>query len=221
MPSPSLVAKSRMETAPRSPGERHRRPSTRSFATVSSSIARSPAGLGKLSIETSNDLFEMDPRVTPEEVHDFRSKRGEWVKRFDAALRELFETAFGGQRRKGRRPDPVQSLSSLRVMNDSDTSSQRALATAIETPGGGGEAGARCARLSRIGAARRAAGPRGRQSVLARLSARRDRHDLAFALRRAAHVAAADGARGRRLHAGDQQDLYPAQPIPGRARDLA
>ena len=109
----------------------------------------------------------MDPRVTPEDVHDFRSKRGEWVKRFDAALRELFERRLSGQRRKGRRPDPAQSLSSLRVMNDSDTSSQRALADGIETPGGGGEAGARGARPSRIGSAGRAARSRGRQSVFA------------------------------------------------------
>ena len=84
-------------------------------------------GLAKLSIETSNDLFEMDPRVTPEEVHEFRSKRNEWVQKFDASLRELFEKRLSGQRRKGRRADPLQSFESLRVMNDVDTSKQSAL----------------------------------------------------------------------------------------------
>jgi hypothetical protein len=87
-------------------------------------------GLAKLSIQTSNDLFEMDPLATMEEVHDFRSRRGEWVRQFDAALRELFERRMRGHRRKGRRPDPVQSLGSLRVMNDCDTSKQGALAAA-------------------------------------------------------------------------------------------
>jgi len=129
MPSPSLVAKSRMETGHAAPasGSSAKHALLRDCLDLYCSVS---IGLGKLSIETSNDLFEMDPRVTPENVHDFRSKRGEWVKRFDAALRDLFERRLSGQRRKGRRPDPVQSLSSLRVMNDSDTSSQRALATA-------------------------------------------------------------------------------------------
>jgi hypothetical protein len=48
-------------------------------------------GLAKLSIETSNDLFEMDSRVSVEDVHEFRSKRAQWVDGFDAGLRELFE----------------------------------------------------------------------------------------------------------------------------------
>ncbi len=85
-------------------------------------------GLAKLSIETSNDLFEMEPGVTMEEVHAFRSKRGEWLERFDAALRELFEKRLEGKRRKGRRPDTLQVFDSLRVMSDSDTSKQSALA---------------------------------------------------------------------------------------------
>ncbi len=84
-------------------------------------------GLAKLSIETSNDLFEMDPRVTPEEVHEFKSKRNEWVQKFDVSLRELFEKRLSGQRRKGRRPDPLESFESLRVMNDVDTTKQGAL----------------------------------------------------------------------------------------------
>ena len=64
-------------------------------------------GIAKLSIETSNDLFEMDSQVTPEQILEFKSKRSEWLERFDAALRELFERRLSGTRRKGRRPDPV------------------------------------------------------------------------------------------------------------------
>ena len=88
------------------------------------------SGLAKLSIETSNDLFEMDPEVTFEENHAFKSKRKEWVGMFDAALRELFERRAAGQRRKGRRPDAEESPSSMRVMNDFDTIKQSALGDA-------------------------------------------------------------------------------------------
>jgi hypothetical protein len=92
----------------------------------------SAIGLAKLSIETSNDLFEMDPLVTMELIFEFKSKRKDWVKKFDATLRELFEKRLAGQRRKGRRPDAEQSLSSLRVMSDSDTNRQNALGDAIK-----------------------------------------------------------------------------------------
>lgn len=88
-------------------------------------------GLAKLSIDTSNDLFEMDSRVTLEEVYEFRSKRSEWVNAFDTVLRESFEKRLAGQRRKGRRPDPLQSFDALRVMSDQDTSSQNALHMAV------------------------------------------------------------------------------------------
>ena len=84
-------------------------------------------GLARLSIETSNDLFELDSSVPMEEVYEFKSKRTEWAKAFDAGLRELFEKRLTGTRRSGRRPDPLQSFDSLRVMSDSDTSKQSAL----------------------------------------------------------------------------------------------
>jgi hypothetical protein len=84
-------------------------------------------GIAKLSIETSNDLFEMDKRVTIEEVYDFRSKRSEWVAAFDAGLRDLFEKRLEGTRRKGRRPDPLQVFDALRVVSDNDASKQSAL----------------------------------------------------------------------------------------------
>ena len=86
--------------------------------------------LAKLSIDTTNDLFEMDPLVTKREIDEFRSKRSEWVQKFDAVLRELFERRLGGQRRKGRRPDAEESLDSLRIMNDADTRKQDALGDA-------------------------------------------------------------------------------------------
>ena len=84
-------------------------------------------GVAKLSIETSNDLFEMDKRVTTEEVYEFRSKRSEWVAAFDAGLRDLFEKRLQGAPRKGRRPDPLQAFDSLRVVSDNDASKQSAL----------------------------------------------------------------------------------------------
>ena len=84
-------------------------------------------GFAKLSIETSNDLFEMDARVTMEEVNEFRSKRGDWVLAFDAGLRDLFEKRLAGTRRKGRRPDPLQAFDSMRVVSDNDASKQSAL----------------------------------------------------------------------------------------------
>ena len=84
-------------------------------------------GIAKLSIETSNDLFELDSRVTMEEVYEFRSKRSEWVTAFDAGLRDLFEKRLTGTRRQGRRPDTLQAFDALRVMSDNDTSKQSAL----------------------------------------------------------------------------------------------
>ena len=84
-------------------------------------------GLAKLSIETSNDLFELDPRVTEQEVYEFRSKRGEWLNKFDSALRESFARRLAGKPRTGRRPDAVQSYDALRVMSERDTTKQSAL----------------------------------------------------------------------------------------------
>ncbi len=88
--------------------------------------------IAKLSIETTNDLFEMDPLVTKVEIEGFRAKRDEWVKAFDAAMREFFERRLSGQRRKGRRPDVEESLGSLRLMDDADTSKQNALGDAAK-----------------------------------------------------------------------------------------
>lgn len=83
--------------------------------------------LARLSIETSNDLFELDSLVTMEDTFAFKSRRREWVAKFDATLRERFEGRLAGRRRKGRRPDAEESLSRLRVLSDADARKQSAL----------------------------------------------------------------------------------------------
>jgi hypothetical protein len=93
-------------------------------------VRSTAAEVAKLSIETTNDLFEMDPLVTKREIDEFRTKRSEWVQKFDAVLREFFEQRLAGQRRKSRRPDVEESLGSLRIMNDADTRKQGALGNA-------------------------------------------------------------------------------------------
>jgi len=87
----------------------------------------SVCGVARLSIETSNDLFEMDASVAMEAVFEFKSRRKEWLPTFDKALRHLFENRVAGRRRKGRRPDAEESLRSLRVLSDADTRKQGVL----------------------------------------------------------------------------------------------
>ena len=84
------------------------------------------------SIDGTNDLFDENRFVTDVEVADFRSKRGEWRKRFEQALKELFEKRLAGNRRRGRRPDADRSLASLRVLNTFDHEKQSALTTATQ-----------------------------------------------------------------------------------------
>ncbi len=84
-------------------------------------------GIAKLSIETSNDLFEMDPLVAMGEIVEFKEKRGKWVVRLDEALKDLFAKRMSGQRRTGRRPDAEEELSALQVMGDIDQNQQSAL----------------------------------------------------------------------------------------------
>ena len=84
------------------------------------------------SIDGTNDLFEQNKFVTDVEVADFRSKRPEWLKRFEQSLQELFEKRLAGNRRSGRRPDADRSLASLRVLNAFDHEKQSALVTATQ-----------------------------------------------------------------------------------------
>ena len=80
-----------------------------------------------MSIETTNDLFEMNEYVNENDAQEFRSKRGDWVKRFERTLTDLFEKRIGGKKRSGRRPDFDASLTTLRVLNAFDQEKQASL----------------------------------------------------------------------------------------------
>jgi hypothetical protein len=84
-------------------------------------------GLVTMSIETTNDLFEMNEYVTEEGAQEFRSKRSDWIEKFDRTLTELFDKRLSGTRRSGRRPDFDASLTTLRVLNAFDQEKQAAL----------------------------------------------------------------------------------------------
>jgi hypothetical protein len=86
--------------------------------------------LARTSIETTNDLFELSDYVSRAEAQEFQDKRGEWIKKFESVLHDLFERRLAGDRRKGRRPDFDASLSSLRVLTSFDHDKQAALTAA-------------------------------------------------------------------------------------------
>ena len=79
------------------------------------------------SIETTNDLFEMNEFVKEDAALRFRNMRGEWLTRFDKAFNDLFEKRMAGGRRKGRRIDHDASVATLRVLNAFDQEQQAAL----------------------------------------------------------------------------------------------
>jgi hypothetical protein len=79
------------------------------------------------SIETTNDLFEMNEFVKEDAALLFRNMRGEWLTRFDKAFNDLFEKRMAGGRRKGRRIDHDASVATLRVLNAFDQEQQTAL----------------------------------------------------------------------------------------------
>jgi hypothetical protein len=84
----------------------------------------------RVSIDTTDDLFEVNQYVTADDLQAFRSKREAWIERFDKAIHELFERRVSGTRRKGRRPDVDASVGSLRVLNEFDYEKQLALTRA-------------------------------------------------------------------------------------------
>lgn len=91
------------------------------------------ADLGDLvhtSIDTTNDLFEMNQFVKDDAVVAFRHKRAEWLARFDKALGDMFDKRLAGGRRKGRRVDQDASIATLRVLNSFDQEQQAALTKA-------------------------------------------------------------------------------------------
>src|ERR1700730_3410617 len=79
------------------------------------------------SIETTNDLFEMNEFVKEDAALLFRNMRGEWLTRFDKSFNDLFEKRMAGGRRKGRRIDHDASVATLRVLNAFDQEQQAAL----------------------------------------------------------------------------------------------
>ena len=83
--------------------------------------------LVQLSIETTNDLFEMNEFVKDDAALVFRNMRGEWLTRFDKAFNDLFEKRMAGGHRKGRRIDHDASIATLRVLNAFDQEQQAAL----------------------------------------------------------------------------------------------
>jgi Protein of unknown function (DUF1631) len=80
-----------------------------------------------MSIEQTNDLFEMNEYVSDADALLFRSKRREWATQFEEKLTALFEKRLAGKRRSGRRPDFDASLTTLRVLNSFDQEKQAAL----------------------------------------------------------------------------------------------
>lgn len=98
-------------------------------------FAEFKAGLISLvhvSVETTNDLFENNAFVSEAEVADFRSKRAQWLERFERTLSELFERRLAGTRRQGRRPDFDASLTTLRVLNAFDHEKQASLTSSTQ-----------------------------------------------------------------------------------------
>src|ERR1700682_6356295 len=89
--------------------------------------------LVRMSIETTNDLFEMNEYVSEADAQDFRLKRDEWIARLEQALAGLFEKRLSGVRRQGRRPDFDASLATLRVLNAFDQEKQAALTQGAST----------------------------------------------------------------------------------------
>ena len=81
----------------------------------------------RASLEMSGDLFESYSHIPDGEVEAFRSKRGEWMQRFDRTLDELFAKRLSGHKRKGRRLDADASAATLKVLTAFDHEKQAAL----------------------------------------------------------------------------------------------
>src|SRR3954454_17942322 len=84
----------------------------------------------RVSIDTTDDLFEVNQYVTPEDIRNFRNQRDSWLERFDKAIHELFERRVIGTKRKGRRPDVDVSVNSSRVLFAGDDERQTVLTRA-------------------------------------------------------------------------------------------
>src|SRR5262249_20266469 len=66
------------------------------------------------------------------EVERFRSKRGDWLVRFEKTIDEFFERRMSGQKRKGRRPDAETEGVGVKMLTDFDQQKQTALVNATQ-----------------------------------------------------------------------------------------
>src|SRR5215831_3022031 len=82
------------------------------------------------SLEMASDLFESTTVVPDGEIAEFRTKRPEWLDRFERTVAESFESWLKGSRRRGRRPDKDASAATLSVMTPFDQEKQAALVEA-------------------------------------------------------------------------------------------
>jgi uncharacterized protein DUF1631 len=82
------------------------------------------------SLEMASDLFDSTTAVPDGEIATFRTKRPEWLDRFERTLAESFENWLKGSRRRGRRPDKDASAATLSVMTPFDQEKQAALVEA-------------------------------------------------------------------------------------------
>ncbi|MEO8674502.1 MAG: DUF1631 family protein [Casimicrobiaceae bacterium] len=82
------------------------------------------------SMDLASDLFESTTGVPDGEIESFRSKRGEWIERFENSMTESLVQWQAGRRRSGRRPDRDASAATLSVMTPVDQEKQAALVEA-------------------------------------------------------------------------------------------
>ena len=84
----------------------------------------------RTSLDLASDLFETATGIPDGEIEAFRSKRGEWIERFETAVNESVTHWLAGKRRSGRRPDKDASAATLSVMTPFDQEKQAALVEA-------------------------------------------------------------------------------------------
>lgn len=89
--------------------------------------------LVKTALDNTDDLFQTTSTIPDGELSAFLNRRGEWIERFDAVFRQLFDQRLQGERRRGRRPDSDISVSSLKVLTAFDHEKQAALSKLSRT----------------------------------------------------------------------------------------
>ena len=82
------------------------------------------------SIDLASDLFESTTGIPDGDIESFRSKREEWIERFESVMTESLVQWQGGRRRSGRRPDRDASAATLSVMTPVDQEKQAELVEA-------------------------------------------------------------------------------------------